>query len=331
MRLPKFEYLEPKNIKEITSFLKKNKEDAILIAGGTDILPKMKQRIVTPKFVINVTKIEDLKKIEFGEKKGLTLGSLATLDAVSKSKPVIEKFTALAQAAGRVASTQIRNMGTIGGNISIESMCMYYNQSHEWRKGRPHLCFKLGGDRCFVAKGSKECLALFQADTPPALIALDAKVTIVGSTGKEKVIDIEEFYTQKSVKVNILKPTDFVKDIQIPAPPKGTGSCYLKMAQREAIDYPVSGAAACITVSGGKCKNARIAVTAVGSGPLRLEDAEKILIGNSITDDLIEKAADAAYEKIRPMPHFNISPWYKRKLTRVLVKRSIKQACNNAK
>ncbi len=329
MRLPKFEYLEAKNVKDITSLLKKNKE-AVIVAGGTDILPKMKQRIVTPKFVINVTKIEDLKKIEFGEKKGLALGSLVTLDAVSKSKPVVEKFTALAQASGRVASSQIRNMGTIGGNISIESMCMYYNQSHEWRKGRPHLCFKLGGDRCFVAKGSKECLALFQADTPPALIALGAKVTIVDGTGKEKVIDIEKFYTQKSKKVNILKATDFVKQIQIPTPPKGTGSCYLKMAQREAIDYPVAGAAACVTVSGGKCKNARIAVTAIGGGPLRLKNAEEILIGNTITDELIEKAADAAYEKVRPMPHFNISVWYKRKLIRVLVKRSIKQACNKA-
>ncbi|MBA3035369.1 MAG: xanthine dehydrogenase family protein subunit M [Desulfobacterium sp.] len=326
MRLPKFEYLEPTNVKEITSLLKKN-ADAILVAGGTDILPKMKQRIVTPKFVINVTKIEDLKKIEFGEKKGLILGSLATLDNISKSKQVIEKFTALAQAAGRIASPQLRNMGTIGGNISIESMCMYFNQSHEWRKGRPHLCFKLGGDRCFVAKGSKECLALFQADTPPALIALGATVTIVGSTGKEKIINIEDFYTQKSKKVNILKPTDFVKQIHIPTPPKGTKSCYLKMAQRAAIDYPIAGAAACITISGNKCKNAGIAVTSVGSGPLRLKEVEDILIGNSITDELIAKAADAAYEKIRPMPHFNISAWYKRKLIRVLVKRSIKQAC----
>lgn len=330
MRLPKFEYLEPKNVKEITSLLKKN-EDAILVAGGTDILPKMKQRIVTPKYIINVTKIEDLKKIDFGEKKGLTLGSLVTLDAISKSKPIIEKFTALAQAAGRVASPQIRNMGTIGGNISIESMCMYFNQSHEWRKGRPHLCFKLGGDRCFVAKGSKECLALFQADTPPALVALDAKVTIVGSTGKEKVMDIEDFYTQKSRKVNILRPTDFIKQIHIPTPPKGTGSAYLKMAQREAIDYPVAGVAACVTVSGSKCKSARIAATAVGSGPLRFREAEDILAGNSITDELIEKAADAAYEKVRPMPHFNISAWYKRKLVRVLVKRSIKQAYNSVK
>ncbi|MBU1054230.1 MAG: xanthine dehydrogenase family protein subunit M [Proteobacteria bacterium] len=330
MRLPRFEYMEPKNVKEITKLLKNNK-DAIIVAGGTDILPKMKQRIVTPKYVINTININELKAIEFGEKKGLTLGSLTTLDAISKSKPILEKFTALAQAAGRVASTQIRNMGTIGGNISIESMCMYYNQTHEWRKGRPHLCFKLGGDRCFVAKGSKECLALFQADTPPALIALDAKVTIVGSTGKEKVIDIEDFYTGKSKKVNILKQTDFVKDIVIPTPPKGTGSAYLKMAQREAIDYPVAGAAACINVSGGKCKSARIAVTAVGSGPLRLKDAENVLQGNSITDDLIEKAADAAYEKVRPMPHFNVSPWYKRKLIKVLVKRSSKQACANAK
>ncbi|MBU1054089.1 MAG: xanthine dehydrogenase family protein subunit M [Proteobacteria bacterium] len=330
MRLPKFEYLEAKNVKDITSLLKKNKE-AIIVAGGTDILPKMKQRIITPKFVINIAKIEDLKRIDFGEKKGLILGSLVTLDDISKSKPAVEKFTALAQAAGRVASPQLRNMGTIGGNISIESMCMYYNQSHEWRKGRPHLCFKLEGDRCFVAKGSKECLALFQADTPPALIVLDAKVTIVGSTGKEKIIKIEDFYTGKSKKVNILKPTDFIKDIFIPTPPKGTGSAYLKMAQRAAIDYPVAGAAACITISGGKCKNARIAVTAVGSGPLRLLEAEKVLTGNTITDELIEKAADAAYDKVRPMPHFNISAWYKRKLIRVLVKRSIRQACNNAK
>ena len=135
--------------------------------------------------------------------------------------PVIERFSALSQAAGKVASPQIRNMGTIGGNICLDSLCWYYNQSHQWRKSRPP-CLKRGGDRCYVAKGAKQCRALFQADTPAALIALGAKVKVVDPV-EEKLVDMEEFYTQKGEKTHTLGRMEFVKEIRISTPPGGSG------------------------------------------------------------------------------------------------------------
>jgi 4-hydroxybenzoyl-CoA reductase subunit beta len=329
MRLPRFEYREPKDLEEVSSVLSEKREEAAICAGGTDILVKMKQRVVTPKYLVNLKHVKDMRGIEFDESKGLRIGTLVTLEDLSKSSPVKERFPALSQAAGRAASPQIRNMGTIGGNICLDSMCWHYNQSHQWRKSKPP-CFKRGGDICYIAKGSKQCCALFQADTPPALIALGAKVKVAGS-GKERLVDIEEFYTQKGKRANILDAREFVQELRIPTPPKDSGGAYLRLSQREAIDFPIIGAASQLSLADGKCKDIRIALTAVASGPARVKEAEEVLLGNAVTDNLVEKAAEAAQEKIRPMPHMGISAVYKRKMVRVLVKRSLQQAWNLAK
>ena len=329
MRLPRFEYLEPKDVKEVKSLLSEKREAAAICAGGTDILVKMKQRVVTPKYLVNLKHVGDMRGIEIDESKGLRIGALVTLEDLSKSLAVKERFSALSQAAGRVASPQIRNMGTIGGNICLDSMCWHYNQSHQWRKSRPP-CFKREGDICYVAKGSKHCCALFQADTPPALIALGAKVKVAGS-GKDRLVAIEELYTQKGERANILGPAEFVKELRIPTPPKDSRGAYLRLSQREAIDFPIVGAASQLSLADGKCKDVRIALTAVASGPVRVKEAEEVLLGNSITDNLVEKAAEAAQEKIRPMPHMDVSAVYKRKMIGVLVKRSLKQAWDMAK
>lgn len=334
MRLPRFEYLEPKDAKEASSLLSEKREEAAIITGGTDILIKLKQRVVTPRYLVNLRHVEEMRGIEFDETKGLRIGALVTLEDLSQSlrgqiSNLSPRFSALAQAAEKVASPQIRNMGTIGGNVCLDSMCWYYNQSHQWRKSRIP-CLKRGGDRCYVAKGAKECCALFQADTPPALIALGAKVKIVAPVG-ERLVELEEFYTQKGKKTNILDAAEFVKEIQIPTPQKGSGGAYLKLSEREAIDFPILGAAAQLSLAGGKCQGVRIVLTAVASGPVRVKEAEEVLLGDTITDDLVEKAAAAAREKIRPLTHMGVSAGYKRRLIGVLVKRSLKQAWNLAR
>lgn len=329
MRLPRFEYLEPKDVKAASSLLAEKREEAAIITGGTDILVKMKQRVVTPKYLVNLRHVEEMRGIDFDEGKGLRIGALVTLEDLSKSLPVKERFPALSQAAGKVAGPQIRNMGTIGGNICLDSMCWYYNQSRQWWKSRAP-CLKRGGDRCYVAKGAKECCALFQADTPPALIALGAMVKVVGPA-QERSVDLEEFYTQKGKKANTMEATEFVKEIHITTPQGGSGGAYLKFSPREAIDFPVVGVAAQLSLADGKCQGARIVFTAVASGPVRVKEAEEVLLGNAITDDLVERAAEAAQAKIRPLNHMGVSAGYKRKLIRVLVKRSLKQAWNLAR
>ena len=329
MRLSRFEYLEPKNIKEARSVLSEKGKEAMLVAGGTDILVKMKQRVVAPRYLVNLKQIAQMKGIEFDERKGLRIGALVTLDELEESLPVKERFPALCQAAGRVATPQLRNMGTIGGNICIDSMCWYYNQSRQWRKARPP-CFKAGGDRCYIAKGGKECAALFQADTPPALMALGAKVKVVGAD-KERLVDIEDIYTQKGQKAITLESDEFIEELQIPTPLENSGGGYLKESTREAIDFPVVGVACQLSREDGTCKDVKIALTAVGSGPVRVKEAEEVLKGNAVTDDLIEKAAEVAQETIRPMPHMGVSVWYKRRLIKVMVKRQLKHVWDQTK
>lgn len=329
MRLPRFEYLEPKDIREVQSLLSEEREKAMLIAGGTDILVRMKQRIVTPNYLINLKQVEDMRGIEFDKRKGLRVGALVTLDDLEASSPVKEWFPALFQAAGKVAAPEIRNIGTIGGNVCLESMCFYYNQTKQWRKSMAP-CFKRGGDRCYVAKGADHCSACFQADTPAALIALGAKVKVV-SPDKERLVDLENFYTQKGEKANILGAEEFVKELQIPTPPKNSGGAYLKLSYREAIDFPIVGAASQLSLEDGECKVVSIAVTAVGSGPIRVKEAEKVVEGNAITDDLVEKAGEAAWKEIRPMSHMGISALFKREAIKVMVKRSLKQAWHSIK
>ncbi|MFC1817264.1 FAD binding domain-containing protein [Thermodesulfobacteriota bacterium] len=329
MRLPRFEYLEPKDIKEVSSLLSEKKKDAVILAGGTDIFIKMKQRIVTPQYLVNLRHVENMSGIEFVESKGLRIGALVTLEDLSKSLPVIERFSALSQAAGKVAIPQIRNMGTIGGNICLDSLCWYYNQSHQWRKSRPP-CLKSGGGRCYVAKGTKQCRALFQADTPAALIALGAKVKVVGPV-EEKLVDMEAFYTQKGEKTNTMDDTVFVKEIQIPTPPGGSGGAYLKLSHRNAIDFPIVGTASQLNLTDGKCTSVRIVCTAVASGPVRAKEAEEVLVGNTTTNDLVEKAAELAQEKIRPLPHMSISAEYKRRLIKIMVRGSLRQAWDLAR
>jgi len=327
MRLPQFNYLEPESIKEASSLL--TEKGAAVIAGGTDLLVNMKKRVITPKYLVNLKHIEELKGLAFDETKGLRIGALTTLDVLSKSTLIKEKYPALAQATGRTAAPQLRNMATIGGNVCLESMCMYYNQSAEWMKSRIP-CFKRGGNQCYVAKGSKECVALFEADTPPALLSLGARVKIVGNS-QERVLPLADIYTQKGQKANNLAPTEFVQEILIPAPPKNSGSAYQKMSQRESIDFPILGVASQLTIAGGKCREVKIAMTAVVSGPIRVKEAEEALSDQAVTDELIAKAATIAQEKVRPLSHQGISAWYKRKLIGVLVKGSLKQAWDLAK
>ncbi|MDO8785651.1 MAG: hypothetical protein Q7J12_05480, partial [Syntrophales bacterium] len=155
-------------------------------------------------------------------------------------------------------------------------------------------------------------------------------VKVVGS-GKQRLVDIEKFYTQKGERANTLGATEFVKEILIPTPPKDSEGAYLRLSQREAIDFPIVGAASQLSLADGKCKGVRIAFTAVASGPVRVKEAEEVLLGNTITDNLVEKAAEAAQQKIRPMSHMGVSAVYKRRLIRVMVKRSLKQAWNLAK
>lgn len=289
MRLPKFEYLDPKTIEEACSLLSQHGDKARLIAGGTDLLIIMKHKEVTPEYLVGLKGIPNLDSID-ADAEGVRIGALATLRSIGDSAVVRERFPFLADIAGKMATHQIRNMGTIGGNI---------------------------------------CNAAPSADTAPSLICLGAKAKLVGPK-KERIVAVEEFFTGPGETV--LKAGEILTEIQVPNQPAHTGGAYLRLT-RLSVDLAVVGVAALVTLQGkgGLCKEARIALGAVAPTPIRAKKAEGVITGKKIEDGLIEEAAQIASEEARPITDVRGSAPYRTDIVRVLTKRAIGQALEQAK
>ena len=326
-----FEYLKPKTVEEACSLLAKYKGEARLLTGGTEMVVRMKQRIESPKYVVDLKGVSGLDKISNGTG-GLKLGSLVTLKSIETSPVIRKKFGILAQAASKVGSSQLRNRGTIGGNICLDSRCAYFNQSYHWKKSFP-VCLKAGGEVCHVAKGGDICFAVCSADTVPALIALGAKVTIA-SPKAPKTIPLEEFYRKDGDgrNINILKAGEIITQVEVPALPAHSAGVYLKISQRKAVDFPIVGVAAVVELKGNKvCQDARIVIGGAASRPIRASEAEKALQGKEIGDELVKQASELALKAVKPLSNTWELAWYRRRVIPVLVGRAIRQAAEAAK
>jgi len=330
MRLPKFQYFEPTSVEEGCSLLS-HEQKAKVMAGGTDLLVAMKQRTLSPSSLINIKNIPEIDHINHDADEGLRIGALTRLRTLENSLIIKEKFSILMQAAGSVGSPQIRNIGTIGGNVCLNTRCFYYNQSSFWRKPL-RTCYKMGGDFCHVAKGGDRCHALFSADTAPALIALGSKAKISGPA-RERDVTLESLYTGDGIDPIALKPDEILTEIQVPNPLLHTGGTYLKYSSRGAINFPMVGVAVVITVSPGDevCHDAKIVLGSVASAPVRAVDAEKVLEGKHVDNNLVENSAKAASSVAHPVTHMGISGRFKRKMVEVFTRRAIKQAWQLAK
>lgn len=329
LRLPRFRYLAPQSLGEALSLLREHDGDIRVMAGGSGLLPSMKHRLFTPKYILDLKSIPGLDQIKDGSSGEVRIGPLTTMTALEES-PVIKKcFPGLSQAADSVAAKQIKNIGTIGGNIALDTRCSYFNQSQFSRKSIKR-CLKLGGKVCHVVKGGKKCYAYFAADTVPVLIALGAQVTIKNSEG-ERHCDLKEIYTQDGKAPNALKPGDLITAITILIPQGRSGNAYKKLRLRESMDFPLVGSAVQITMDGDLCQDANIVLGAVGSGPIEAEEAEKLLKAKPITEELIEEVGELAQKASRPVANAATSPGYRREMAGVFTKRAIKEAVNRAK
>ena len=323
MHLPKFEYVEPKTIEEACSLLSTYREQAKVLAGGTDLLVMMKQKVVTPGYLLNIKRVPGLDDIT-DDKDGLRIGTLTTLSNIESSSKIRQRFPMLSHAAGRVAARQIQMTATIGGNLCLDSKCWYYNQSQNWRRSR-EACIKRGGDICHVVKGGKRCYAVLSGDTIPALLALGAKVKIVNAGGG-RLVSVEDFFTGVGETPNVLKPEEMVTEIQVPnLPPKARGS-FMKQSLRGAVDFAVADVAAVITMEDSLCKEARIVIGSVGPAVVRAREAEEILKGKKMTDEVLDEAGKAAVKGVHLVSGAQSSVYYRRKIIHALTKRAIKQA-----
>lgn len=290
MVLPKFEYLTAATIEEASNLQVELGAGAKIMAGGTDIIPPMRDKVLKCDYIIDIKRIPGLDGITYDDKEGLRIGALAKLYDIQTSALVKEKNPAVAQAAKYVASTQIRHKGTMAGNI---------------------------------------CNASPSADTPPILIAMDAKIAVHGHDGGTREIPAREFF--RGVKKNALEPGDIVTAIVIPPLAADEHAAYIKHSVRKAMDLAIVGVAAWIKLDGNKCVDARIALGAVAVTPVRAPHAEKTLIGQEITDELLEKAGLAAMEDCRPISDVRASAEYRHDMIRVFTKRAVKKAMEGYK
>ncbi|HEY8069297.1 MAG TPA: FAD binding domain-containing protein [Burkholderiales bacterium] len=307
MRLPWFDYRAPRSVAEASKILAGEGPAAMLIAGGTDLLPNMKRRHQTPKVLVSLKGIEELKKISNGS--GLNLGSGLTLAEVVHGKNIKEKYTALYQAAAQVATVHLRNMGTLGGNLCLDTRCTYYNQNHEWRKAID-FCLKKDGDICWVATASKRCVAVSSTDTAPAMIALDAKVRLEGPSGGRE-IPVETLYKNDGIDYLSRTPDEILTAVTIPG---GWKSTYWKLRRRGAFDFPVLGVAVALKFSGKVIEDARIALGAAASRPFLVAKASDFLKGRTLSDEVIAEVSTLVANRAKPMDNTDMDLYWRKEV-----------------
>ncbi len=326
LRLPPFEYLAPRTLAEAVSMMADRGPDAMYVAGGTDLYPNMKRRQFEPKALIGLRGIKELYGLNNGS--GLTLGAGMTLSQVSTHPDIVRKYPALARAAGLVSSPPLRNMGTIGGNLCVDTRCTYYNQTYHWRKSLG-FCMKKDGDTCWVALSSPRCLAVSSSDCAPVAIALGAQVRLVGPAG-ERLIPAEALYHDDGMQYMTKAPDEILASIHLP-PLDGWRVAYWKLRRRGSIDFPILGVAVALKLEGdGTCVEARIVLGAVASRPVVTNEAAKMLVGNTITPELVEAVAEMAYKPAKPLDNTDMALGYRKKMAKVYVARALSEAAGLA-
>jgi 4-hydroxybenzoyl-CoA reductase subunit beta len=324
--LPTFQLLRPKHLDEVVSLLSKHADDVKVIAGGTDLLPSMKQKLFTPPFLLDLRGVDELRGVRPMPDGGVSIGALTTLAEIEHSVLIRRDYPVLYQAAKTVASPVLRNMGTLGGNICLDTRCLWYNQSLLWRKSCG-FCLKKDGDLCHVAPSSKTCWAAFSGDTPPALLCLGAEVEVVGPESMRRV-PIAEFYVNDGIVRLHLSPGEIVTGLHIPAASQGWRGSYQKLRVRGSIDYPLAGVAVALKFRQGRVEDARMAITAVNPAPHLVKDIDAALLGMEVNAELAEEVGELAGRTAKPLTTSALTPEYRREMVKVFAKRALLAAAN---
>jgi 4-hydroxybenzoyl-CoA reductase subunit beta len=326
LSLPQFQLLRPRTVDEAVAFLSKHSGNVRLLAGGTDLIPSMRQKLFEPEYVLDLRGVADLRGIR-PQGGGVEIGALTALSTIEKSPYLRQHFPVLTEAAATVASPVLRNMGTLGGNICLDTRCLWYNQSLTWRKGCG-FCIKKDGNLCHVAPGGTKCWAAFSGDTPPALLCLKAEIEIAGPEGTRRIA-LREFYTGDGENYRKLLPNEMVTRVVLPAESADYRGVYRKLRVRGSIDYPLAGVAVVMKRSNGHVAEARIAMTAVNPAPVLVYKAEELLRGRVVDDALAEAAGDLAARTAKPLTTSALTPEYRREMIRVFTKRAVLAAASN--
>jgi 4-hydroxybenzoyl-CoA reductase subunit beta len=322
MRLPLFEFRAPRTLEEAARILDGERANAMPLAGGTDLLPNMKRRQQVPRTLISLRHIESLNRVRLSPS-GSQLGACLTLSEIAADPRFRNGLTALAQAASLVATPQIRNMATLGGNICLDTRCNYYDQSYEWRKAI-NFCLKKDGTMCWVAPGSSKCMAVSSTDTGPALMALGARVRLVSRSGEREVL-LSDLYNNDGIDYIKRRPEEILSEVLLDSM-HGWRSTYWKLRRRGSFDFPVLSVAAAARLSKDNVvEDARIVVGSAACRPLAATDAAKSLLGRPLHQQAIEEAAALAARIAKPLDNTDFDMTWRKKVTAEFVTYALRE------
>jgi 4-hydroxybenzoyl-CoA reductase subunit beta len=328
MSLPPFRLLRPRTVEDALGHLVRFEKEGIQVcAGGTDLLPSMKQRLFTPAYVMDIRGLEELTHIRVVPGMGVELGGLVKLSAIEDSGFVATHYPVLREAVMTVASPILRNMGTLGGNLCLDTRCLWYNQSLQWRRSCG-FCIKKDGDLCHVAPGGRVCWAVFSGDTAAALLCLHAEIEIAGPRGRRR-IPLAEFYTNVGDARMRLGKDEILTRIFLPEAGAGFRGVYKKLRLRGSIDYPLAGVAVAIRKKGKTIEDARVAITGVNPAPHLVKDATHALIGRECYEHAAMVVGELAARVAKPLTTSLLTPEYRREMIKVMARRAVIEAARD--
>jgi 4-hydroxybenzoyl-CoA reductase subunit beta len=322
LRLPRFSYLQPTSIDEALRMKQDAGPDGMYVAGGTDLYPNMKRRHQEPKTVISLAGLDDLHHVTINTGEGTAIGAGTTLRDIETHAALRREHPVVAHAAELVATPLLRNMGTVGGNLCLDTRCNYYNQSYEWRKCID-FCMKKDGEVCWVAPSSPRCWAVSSTDLAPVMVALDARYTLVGPAG-DRQVGADGFYNDDGIEYLTKQPGEILADVRLPAP-NGWDATYWKLRRRGSFDFPVLGVAAWVAWDGDTVRDARIVLGGVASLPKLVAASSEAIVGSDLNDDAIAASAQAAFKPAKPMDNTDFGLAWRKEMTRTYVKGALEE------
>lgn len=323
MRLPKFSYLAPRTVADAVKMMGDVGMEGQFVAGGTDLYPNMKRRQQTPKTVISVARLAELNEITGDGKSGVRIGAGVSLTDLIEHPVIRRDYPSVAAAARTISTPVLRNMGTVGGNLLLDTRCNYYDQNYEWRKGI-NFCLKKDGDVCWVAPGSQKCWAVQSADLVPLMIAVGARVRLVSTLG-ERVIDAAALYQDDGINYLHKRHDELLADVQLP-PTNGWRATYKKLRRRGAFDFPVLGVAVRLDVEkDGTVRGAKVILGGIAPAPVEVSDAEAALVGGLLDEERMRRAAEACYVKARPLDNTDFVMNWRKQMTKPYVLRALEE------
>ncbi len=330
MTMPACSVVRPNTVHEAVRILAEHGPDAMVIAGGTDVVPNLQMKLFAPRVLVDIKPIREMRGITVAAAGDLRIGALTTLTEILASPLVRENYPVLASAVGTIAGPLQRNMGTLGGNLCLETRCLWYNQSEFWRKSLGG-CLKKDGDICHVAPGGRRCWAAWSGDSAPALLTLDAEIEIAGPRGSRRM-PLEEFYRNDGMNRIALERDELLTAVHLPARTARRRGVYRKLRIRNAIDYPLAGVAVALDIdSHGICREACVAITGVNPAPLLVTEAGARLVGHAYSPERIAEVARAAIRTGKPLTTSASTPVYRRAMLQVFTRRALEEGWRNGR